>query len=115
MSDLVVGAGTVRADDPSLTVRHVDGADPVRIVLGSAPPEAAVQPATEFHGDPAELLDQLGDTAAPLAAAEDWVTTECPKCGGTARRWPIPCWPPGMPPPPAPIAAPGAKPNRAVV
>ena len=31
---ILVGAGTVRADDPSLTVRLVDGPDPRRIVLG---------------------------------------------------------------------------------
>lgn len=30
---VVVGAGTVAADDPKLTVRHVDGANPVRVVL----------------------------------------------------------------------------------
>lgn len=32
---VMVGAGTVAADDPSLTVRHVDGADPARIVVDS--------------------------------------------------------------------------------
>ena len=30
---VVVGAGTVTADDPSLTVRRVDGDNPVRVVL----------------------------------------------------------------------------------
>ncbi len=30
---VIVGAGTVARDDPQLTVRHVDGANPVRVVL----------------------------------------------------------------------------------
>jgi riboflavin-specific deaminase-like protein len=30
---VVVGAGTVARDDPRLTVRHVDGANPVRVIL----------------------------------------------------------------------------------
>ena len=48
---VLVGAGTVRADDPSLTVRHVEGRDPLRVVLGNAPATAKVQPALEMHGD----------------------------------------------------------------
>lgn len=57
---IVVGAGTVRADDPSLTVRHVPGRDPRRIVLGSIPSGAQVLPAEEHHGDVSDLLDRLG-------------------------------------------------------
>ncbi len=57
---VVVGAGTVRADDPSLTVRHVEGPDPQRIVLGSAPTGARVHPCTEWSGDLGGLLDELG-------------------------------------------------------
>lgn len=57
---VVVGAGTVRADDPALTVRDADGPDPMRVVLGSIPPGAKVQPALEHHGDLGELLDDLG-------------------------------------------------------
>ena len=30
---VIVGAGTVAADDPQLTVRHVDGPNPLRVVL----------------------------------------------------------------------------------
>lgn len=60
---VVVGAGTVVADDPSLTTRLVDGPDPRRIVLGRAPAGARVHPCTEWteaDGDLGALLDRLG-------------------------------------------------------
>ncbi|MDQ1373017.1 MAG: diaminohydroxyphosphoribosylaminopyrimidine deaminase [Actinomycetota bacterium] len=57
---VLVGAGTVRADDPSLTVRLVEGRDPRRVVLGAAPEGARVHPATELEGDLGEILDGLG-------------------------------------------------------
>ena len=60
---IVVGAGTVAADDPSLTTRLVDGPDPQRVVLGRAPEGSRVQPCTEWtpdDGDLADLLDHLG-------------------------------------------------------
>ena len=47
---ILVGAGTVRSDDPSLTVRLVDGPDPRRIVLGTVPTDAKVHPCTEWIG-----------------------------------------------------------------
>jgi len=57
---ILVGAGTVRTDDPSLTTRLVDGPDPRRVVLGSAPAAARVRPCLEWHGDLGALLDELG-------------------------------------------------------
>lgn len=63
---ICVGAGTVRLDDPHLTVREVvapDGApprQPLRVVLGTAPPEAAVQPCLELAGPLEDVLDELG-------------------------------------------------------
>lgn len=69
---IVAGAGTVRADDPALTVRLPgwesvtdDGPDdrrqPLRVVLGSAPATAAVRPALEFDGPLESLLEDLGE------------------------------------------------------
>lgn len=60
-SDAVaVGAGTVRVDDPALTVREVPGRDPLRVVLGEVPDGARVLPALEHRGDLGPLLDDLG-------------------------------------------------------
>lgn len=58
---IVVGAGTVRADDPLLTVRDAQGASPRRIVLGRAPSEARVHPCMEWSGSLTDLLDRLGN------------------------------------------------------
>lgn len=59
---VIVGAGTVRSDDPSLTVRDAPAprGDPVRVVLGTAPPDAKVHPCREWSGDLGDLLDELG-------------------------------------------------------
>ena len=56
---VLVGAGTVRADNPSLTVRDAPGTDPRRFVLGAAPPEAKVHPCTEVSGPLPEVLEGM--------------------------------------------------------
>ncbi len=64
---IIVGAGTVRADDPRLTVRDVlasDGAaprPPIRVVLGAVPDDAACQPARSMSGPLADVLAELAE------------------------------------------------------
>ena len=57
---IVVGAGTVRIDNPSLTTRLVDGPSPRRIVLGKVAADAKVNPCLEWNQSLPELLDTLG-------------------------------------------------------
>jgi diaminohydroxyphosphoribosylaminopyrimidine deaminase/5-amino-6-(5-phosphoribosylamino)uracil reductase len=61
---VLVGAGTVRRDDPALTVRRDDapepGRQPLRVVLGHVPDTARVRPALELAGDLGAVLDELG-------------------------------------------------------
>ncbi len=64
---IVVGAGTVRDDNPRLTVRGVEPGDgeplvqPIRVVLGKADKSAAVHPCIEYQGELSDLLADLGD------------------------------------------------------
>jgi diaminohydroxyphosphoribosylaminopyrimidine deaminase/5-amino-6-(5-phosphoribosylamino)uracil reductase len=67
---VIVGAGTVRADDPSLTVRHADGDDPIRVVLGKAPEDAKVHPALELSGELEDILEELGSRGVVQAMVE---------------------------------------------
>jgi diaminohydroxyphosphoribosylaminopyrimidine deaminase / 5-amino-6-(5-phosphoribosylamino)uracil reductase len=67
---VIVGAATVRADDPALTVRDAPGGDPLRVVLGTAPTDARVHPALELSGDLGEVLDELGRRGVVQAMVE---------------------------------------------
>jgi diaminohydroxyphosphoribosylaminopyrimidine deaminase/5-amino-6-(5-phosphoribosylamino)uracil reductase len=73
---VIVGAGTVRADNPSLTVRDVDAdvrarsTDPLRVVLGHAPADARVHPCLELEGDLGAVLDELGRRGVVQAMVE---------------------------------------------
>ena len=53
-------------DDPALTVRlpederNPDDTEPLRVVLGMAPPGAAIHPCLERSGELGPILDELG-------------------------------------------------------
>lgn len=65
---ILVGAGTIRRDDPSLTVRDYrppvlpksGSVDPLRVVLGAVADDATVRPCIEASGTLSDLLDDLG-------------------------------------------------------
>ena len=65
---VMVGAGTVRRDDPELTVRLAEGRDPVRVVIthdGDLPPGAKVL-ATAKQTRTIIVADHAGDAARRL-------------------------------------------------
>ncbi|MGO2264584.1 RibD family protein [Halomonas sp.] len=60
---VIVGAGTASADDPQLTVRHVTGTHPTRVVLD---PRGRVPAGIKlFHTDSAPTLHIVGPDAPP--------------------------------------------------
>ncbi len=70
---VLVGAGTVRADDPQLGVRHVEGAPPLRVLLVS---DGAVPPAARAFDAAAPTLVVAAEDAAcslPEHVALAWV------------------------------------------
>lgn len=58
---ILVGANTVRVDNPELNVRLVEGRDPLRIVLGKVDQNRKAQPVLQWEKSPEELLDYLGE------------------------------------------------------
>jgi diaminohydroxyphosphoribosylaminopyrimidine deaminase/5-amino-6-(5-phosphoribosylamino)uracil reductase len=63
---VIVGMGTVLADDPALTVRHVDGDDPYRIVVTTSldlPGEAGV---VANNDDRKTIVATSGEVAAEM-------------------------------------------------
>ncbi len=80
---ILVGAGTVRADDPELTVRlseddaedHDPSHDPLRVVLGEIPAGARIEPALSWTGPLDALLDELGGRGVLQLLVEGGATT----------------------------------------
>jgi diaminohydroxyphosphoribosylaminopyrimidine deaminase/5-amino-6-(5-phosphoribosylamino)uracil reductase len=59
---IIVGAATVRLDDPRLTARLDDIVlEPLRVVLGRAPEGARVRPCLEREGELGLILDELAE------------------------------------------------------
>ena len=80
---VLVGAGTVRADDPALTVRDWQPpsgvaprvGQPLRVVLGSAPPDARIHPALEMDGPLEQVLGELGERGVTQLLVEGGAAT----------------------------------------
>ena len=79
---MVVGAGTIAADNPRLTVRHVDGSNPVRIVLD---PGGRLDPTHHVFSDgaaPTLVVRSTSVTRAPPMPGIRTLSLSSTKAGG---------------------------------
>ncbi|WP_376690663.1 RibD family protein [Wenzhouxiangella sp. EGI_FJ10409] len=67
---VVIGAGTAIADQPRLTVRHVDGSDPVRVIIDPAGRVPCSGPLFDAEDNPVSVLHLVGPEARPAAAPD---------------------------------------------
>ncbi len=73
---IVVGAGTVRADDPALTARLPGRTlEPLRVVLGTAPAGARVRPCWERSAPLEDVVAELGRHGVIQAMVEGGPST----------------------------------------
>jgi diaminohydroxyphosphoribosylaminopyrimidine deaminase/5-amino-6-(5-phosphoribosylamino)uracil reductase len=79
---VLVGAGTIAADDPQLTTRHCEGPSPVRVVIDTQRRLGGQY--RVFAGGPATLLLTAVSGPARLGTAE----TLCLKCASDGRLAP---------------------------
>ena len=75
---ILVGAGTVRADDPALTVRHVAGPDPLRVGIDVDADCRAIG----ADGRASETLSVIG----PITRGAFWESVAVPDIRGQAER-----------------------------
>ena len=85
LDGVLVGSGTARADDPALTVRHVEGRQPVRVVLDrEASLPAGLQLFTDEHA--ARTIAVIGEKHRPAYAdaleAAGGLVLPIPEIGG---------------------------------
>ncbi len=76
---VVVGAGTVAADDPRLTVREVEGPNPVRVVI---------DPNARLDGSRAVFVDGAAPTIVFRRRSDAPPSSEVFRHGGSASREP---------------------------
>ena len=77
---IMVGSGTVRADDPELTVRHAPGANPLRVVpasMGKLPLDARLL----NDGNPTLVAVSRAALASDVEALSNKPQVEVVRCG----------------------------------